>query len=375
MAQNKVIFVTPLWDKPRTGPEVYAKYLWETFRDDPDIEFHMVAGGEGESHPRLHLVKPPGGSLALYREVARRALELMHELGPHGVLHLNNSNLHSSLLKSPWPIIGQINDYEAAHFSSAPLYVLRQHGARRFLALWRRNILERKFVHHQAITLCNSEYTRSQICSAYGLDNSSIRVVYKAVDVESFIRPANFIKARDDTGKKAVIFVGTNFFIKGLDVLIGAMRYVSKPMRLVVVGVEAEKFERRFPGLLAFATEQGAEIEFLGCVSRDKIPSLLWSADLFCLPSRVEALGVALLEAIAAGLPCIASRVGGIPEIARHFDSVILTPPDNPRVLATAIDEAIGGPTRPASSDKISMIFGRKAMLRTVKLLYAELLA
>jgi len=370
----KVIFVTPLWDRPRTGPEVYAKYLWESFRDDPDIEFHLVAGGEGEAHPRLHLVKPPGGSLSLYKAVAHKALELAHRLGPRGILHVNNSNFHHSLLRSPWPIIGQINDYEAAQFRAYDVTALRRHGLRRFLALWRRHFLERKFVRSQALTLCNSDFTRRQICAAYGVAGPNIRVAYKSVDVERFIPPPSAART-PDRGRKTVIFVGTNFYIKGLDVLVRAMGMVGRRARLVVVGVEAPGFEQRFPGLLDSARGDGAQFEFLGPVSRAEIPALLWSADLFCLPSRSEALGVALLEGVAAGLPCVATEVGGIPEIARHFSGVRLVPPEDPASLAIAIEQGLDKDCLPVKIDDIRRHFGRESMVRDLKQSYLNLLS
>jgi hypothetical protein len=43
--KRKVIFITTIWGQGGTGPETYARYLWEAFRDDPDIEFHLVATG------------------------------------------------------------------------------------------------------------------------------------------------------------------------------------------------------------------------------------------------------------------------------------------------------------------------------------------
>lgn len=371
----KVIFVTPLWDKPRTGPEVYARYLWESFRDDPDIEFHLVAGGEGKSHPRLHLVKPTGSSLGLYRTVARQALELMLEFGSNGVLHVNNSNFHHSLLGSPWPIIGQINDYETAQFRQNAFAVLCEYGLRRFASLWRRNFLESKFVSHQAVTLCNSEFTREQVSLAYAMiGDPRMRVIHKAVDVDGFLRPLDFSRPLRVDGLREVLFVGADFRRKGLDVLIKALARLSEPVRLRVVGVVREDFERSFPSLLADATVRGSVVDFMGFVDRSSLPKVFWGADVFCMPSRSEALGVALLEAVAAGLPCVATNVGGIPEIAIHFKNVRLVSPDDPVALASVIELALNSSLDPPEIDKIWRLFGRNSMVGSVKELYLELL-
>jgi glycosyltransferase involved in cell wall biosynthesis len=63
----------------------------------------------------------------------------------------------------------------------------------------------------------------------------------------------------------------------------------------------------------------------------------LWHSDVFVLPSRREALGVAALEAMAAGLPVVATAVGGIPEMVRSGREGVLVPADHPNELAAAL--------------------------------------
>jgi len=133
--KKKVIFVTTTWGQGSTGPEIYARYLWEAFRDDPDIEFHLVATGSNSNHPRLHLIPAPPSSIALYRDVAEAGLKLAKTLGPAGILHINSSNLHSCLLRSPWPVWGQINDYENTTVFSQALKIIKNYGVRRWVAL------------------------------------------------------------------------------------------------------------------------------------------------------------------------------------------------------------------------------------------------
>lgn len=72
--------------------------------------------------------------------------------------------------------------------------------------------------------------------------------------------------------------------------------------------------------------------------------TLLPAFDIFLAPSRTEALSYALIEAGYAGVPSIASRVGGMKEIIRHKDSGLLVPPENPHTLARAIRQLIEDP-------------------------------
>jgi len=74
---------------------------------------------------------------------------------------------------------------------------------------------------------------------------------------------------------------------------------------------------------------------FLG--QREDVPALLAEADIFALPSRSEALPNAILEAMAAGLPVVASDVGGIPELIAHERTGLLVPPGDAAALAGAL--------------------------------------
>jgi glycosyltransferase involved in cell wall biosynthesis len=85
------------------------------------------------------------------------------------------------------------------------------------------------------------------------------------------------------------------------------------------------------------AAAAGARILFVGFWPPERIPALLAAASVFVLPSRKEGLGSVLLEAMAAGLPIVASSTGGIPEIVRDGDTGLLIPPRDPLALAAAV--------------------------------------
>lgn len=76
-------------------------------------------------------------------------------------------------------------------------------------------------------------------------------------------------------------------------------------------------------------------IHFLG--RRDDVPELLRAMDVFVFPSIAEGFGLALAEAMAAGVPCIATEVGGMPEIINGEDVGLLVPPGDPEALAKAM--------------------------------------
>lgn len=92
----------------------------------------------------------------------------------------------------------------------------------------------------------------------------------------------------------------------------------------------------------------------------DNLNRFYAALDLYIMPSRSEAWGLSALEAMAYGLPVIASNVGGLPELVEHGNSGWLVPPDSPEALADAILDAASDPTRLCK-------FGRKARERAAQ--------
>jgi glycosyltransferase involved in cell wall biosynthesis len=127
-----------------------------------------------------------------------------------------------------------------------------------------------------------------------------------------------------------ILFVGRLAEIKGVEHLLGAMRDLGSGFRLRIAGDGPER-ER----LQALAS--GLEVEFLGEVSFLEMASVLGRAHVFVLPSLSENLPNAVLEALAAGLPVVASNVGALPEIIRDGWNGFLVPPGDSRAIATAV--------------------------------------
>jgi len=100
--------------------------------------------------------------------------------------------------------------------------------------------------------------------------------------------------------------------------------------------------------LRALASTLGVSdrVEFLG--HREDVPALLARADVFVLPSRSEAFPNGAIEAMAAGLPVIASRVGGLIDLVDEGRTGVLVEPDNPAALADAIGSLVDSPARAA---------------------------
>jgi glycosyltransferase involved in cell wall biosynthesis len=169
-----------------------------------------------------------------------------------------------------------------------------------------------------------------------------------------------------------VLYVGSDFRRKGLDDLINALPLIKTPLHLSIVGVTEQQFLTEFPELVGSIKNPIHTIQFHGQTPRKTTKALLWHANVFCLPSRSEALGVAILEALAAGLPCVSTTVGGIPEITRYLGGCELVAPNSPHELAEAIDMVIQSPPAFSQSVLRRSPFTVSAMTQSLRSLYLK---
>lgn len=139
-----------------------------------------------------------------------------------------------------------------------------------------------------------------------------------------------------------VLSVGRLVPQKGVDVLLDA--FASDALRGLTLVLAGDGIERR--KLEARAAELGisSRVRFLGFVERSRLPQLLHGASVFAFPSRGEPFGIALLEAMAAGVPSVATAAGGIPEFARDGENALLVPPEDSSALRNAIARIAGDP-------------------------------
>lgn len=142
-----------------------------------------------------------------------------------------------------------------------------------------------------------------------------------------------------------LLFVGRLAAVKGVLVLFDALvriRAARPDLRLTLIGDGPERAglesEARAAGLADIVT-------FAGYRTTAEVASTLRSADLLVLPSFAEGVPVVLMEAMAARVPVIASRVAGVPELVDHGVSGILCPPGNASALGAAILDVLSSDT------------------------------
>lgn len=127
-----------------------------------------------------------------------------------------------------------------------------------------------------------------------------------------------------------------------------------------------------FDRIGSWAAELGVADRVVATGELEDVFDLLASADVFCLSSRWEGMPLALLEAMAAGLPVVATDVGGVSEVVTPDSGGLLVPPGDPSALAAAIESAATRPELGGRSRETARRFSREAMVAAYDILWRQ---
>ena len=253
-------------------------------------------------------------AVVLWRQLMRR--EIRH-------VHAHFANVASDVALLAVDIGNRIEGggwtWSLAFHGPAQLYGVREH---RVAAK----------VEDAAFVTCVSDHLRSQLMLITEPEHwSKLQLVRTGVDCELFA----------PNGRSAqpgrVLTVARLIRGKGLDVLLDALHLLERrglAAELVIAGEgpDRSRLERR-------VRELGLEdrVRLAGAVGQDRIRDLYAEAQVFCLPSFSEGVPVVLMEAMAMGVPVVATRITGVPELVDEGRSGLLVPPGRPDALADSL--------------------------------------
>ncbi len=145
-----------------------------------------------------------------------------------------------------------------------------------------------------------------------------------------------------------LLFVGRLRIRKGVEVLLEALRDLrtrrpAAVLRIAGDGEHRERLERR-AAELGLRDEPEEAVSFLGTCDAGRVRRLLADAAALVVPSIYEGMPLVVLEAMAAGVPVVASAVSGIPEVVVDGETGWLVPPEDPRALEQALEEVLARP-------------------------------
>ncbi len=201
----------------------------------------------------------------------------------------------------------------------------------------------KEFIYRRAAVCIGASRAIGEYFEGIGCRN--VEVIPNGIDLRRF-ENLDRQKSRQDLGLReefAIMTVARLEKVKGVNYLIEAMAKGKLPeinCRLLIIG---DGSERKNLGSLAEKLNLKERVWFLGEIPNEQIPSYLAAVDCFVLPSLREGFGIVLLEAQAAGVPVVGTKVGGILDIIEDGQTGLLVGPQSSQQIAEAVHKIYSG--------------------------------
>ena len=226
----------------------------------------------------------------------------------------------------------------AASRAAGVRHVITMHGNQTMVDVLRRRVALRAAFRISHATVAVSEDTRIHLTESLGLSDESVVTIRNGIPKRSADSEPVNKEFGLDAGDLLILAVGGLHKRKGHALLIEALSRLQEqeripPWKLVIAGAGPEHRE-----LLALVRGKGLEQHVHLPGQREDIPALQAAADIFVMPSLWEGLPLAILEAMLAGTPVIASSTSGIPEAISQEEDGILVKPGSVDALCGALE-------------------------------------
>lgn len=207
------------------------------------------------------------------------------------------------------------------------------HGPTEFYDVHRCNLARK--IEAADLVVCISDFARSQLMGLSSPDQwGKMAVAHTGADLAKYVPRLSYSSSG---GPLNILSVGRFDAVKGQAILIEAMAALAGlgvDARLVIVGDGPIRhdLEQKIAQLGVSDT-----VSMPGSVGQDELPSYFAAADVFCMASFAEGIPVVLMEAMATGLPVVATWIAGIPELVEDGSTGLLVPPGRADLLAAAL--------------------------------------
>ena len=333
----------------KTGGQDRANFALASFLARQGTQVHLVAHRISDdvgppSNIVRHAVPRPLHSDLLGEPFlqwfgARWAFRL-REQSPRVVANGGNCN---------WPDVNWVHYVHAAYDRTGDGSVLQRARMQVAHRRWLRD--ERRALHRARLVVANSNRTKRDLIDRVGVSPERIRVIYYGIDQQQFRPPVDGERSATraelgwSEGRQVALFIGAlGDRRKGFDTVYRAWQRLSRPggsnPLLVVIGRGAmlPEWQRR-------VTAAGLDraITFLGF--REDVPRLVRAADILVAPTRYEAYGLGVHEALCCGLPAVVSADAGVAErYPAELLDLLLPDAENAEDLAQRIDRCLSNP-------------------------------
>lgn len=232
--------------------------------------------------------------------------------------------------------------------------------------------------------ICISNYVQ-RLVQSYGVPSEKCRLIHCATDTA--VKKEFPSRLREELQLDlAIPVVGTTGIWrpnKGFTYFISACERIHEwnPWARFLLGGKAYQQDARYATALWM---RGRVLRTIGVLHftgfLEDIGRFMSALDVFVLPSDCEPFGLVLLEAMVRGIPVVATREGGVPDIVTHQETGILVPPRDPEALAEAVNYLISHPVQrhnmgETARQRVLKHFDEQSMVKAYEALYCEITA
>jgi glycosyltransferase involved in cell wall biosynthesis len=331
---------------------------WTNVGNHPQIEAQLLEAGARIEYLR----RGSDGEMVYGRRLLYRKLKSHFGRGASEVLHIHNPfgyYLYGALAARAAGATKVLNTVHAT-----AMFGHRRFGRRGRAQFWAAAMLS-----HRLVSVCDE--VQAELCDTFSIPRAKLTVIENGIDLSPFLA----VPPRKPRNEVVFGAVGRMSPEKNHENLIRAFAQIRrKHFNAFLCLLGGGPLE---PGLKELANELGMT-EFIGFGGfGHDVAGFLNDLDIFVLPSDSEGLPLSLLEAIASGLPVVATSVGGVPRVINSTNSGWLSPPANPDALARAMEEALLSSDRIERGERARLLveqrYSAKRMAEDYDRLYAEL--
>jgi L-malate glycosyltransferase len=357
--ENQFMMLGRSLDADRFDLEFACLRRWGRFADELEARRVPLIECDISTFRSVHAVRQQA---RLARHMSRRRIDVVHT----------------------YSFYGNVFGIPPARMAGAPVVIASIRDRAPYLTPWQKRA-QRLVCRFADCILVNADAVKDWLI-ADGYDASKIVVIRNGVDLSRFDEAGGSPRILPDVGLAGdgpvVAVVSRLIRMKGLEQFLEAAVIVRRRVpaaRFLIVG-DTNPDDRPYRSVLVeMANRLGLSDRLVFAGLRTDVPALLREVTVSVMPSLNEALSNVLLESMAAGVPVVATRVGGTPEAVEDGVSGLLVPPGDPVALADAIcgvlaDPALAGRLGCAARRSIRERFSIERMVSATEQLYLSLL-
>lgn len=332
----KVLLVTPFYTNGVVGPAKFSVILKSALPEQVDILT--------ENSDDTNVISVDIKLNFFRRKLTQYFNRIIYHKKIHQLLKSNHEYTHLVFING---ILGYGFDsktypgIKVIHMINHEQYaILKPYLGFKYLAQLFYVWMEKHTIRNAQHLIVNSEYLKNKIIRDFDIDPSRIFILRKSIVTSRYA-----FKPERTTDKKSVkiLFLKSDWKRGGLEDIAGAFKLLSEIHFTITIAGPGKEHEKTITQLFVKLTN--VKLNYLGKQNEGEVIQLLEEHDLLCIPSRSEALGVAIMEGLASGIPVVTTNVGGIGEVTKNGEYAWVTQPENPESLAETIRQCLNNPT------------------------------